>query len=346
MMNESGICLICWKGNGLNMKMKLTGIVFFLLFIDCVCADGYDVVILKSRDARPYNRVTEGFQSVGNGNVSALTLSDKTGNDLEIKKRLKSLSPDIVFAIGTNALIFANDETDNIPIVYCLVLKPEQYVTKERDMTGIAFMASVKFQAQKLKLINPDIKRIGVMYDPGNSSSLIKESKLIFKESGIDLIAKKVYSTKAVPAVLRSLEGKVDMLWLIPDGTVMTEESFAYMVSYSLQKNFPILTHAESFVRAGCLISFSVDYLGVGKQAAEIVEKMVENDTKFPLLVDAVKLKMTINKILAREFNIKLNNSNFVESDEKVYIYDFMLNENMSFKKVWLSRESTMRIQF
>lgn len=248
--------------------------------------------------------------------------------------------------IGTNALIFANDETDNIPIVYCLVLKPEQYVTKERNMTGIAFMASVKFQAQKLKLINPDIKRIGVMYDPGNSSSLIKESKLIFKESGIDLIAKKVYSTKAVPAVLRSLEGKVDMLWLIPDGTVLTEESFAYMVSYSLQKNFPILTHAESFVRTGCLISFSVDYFGVGKQAAEIVEKMVENDTKFPLLIDAVKLEMTINKILARKFNIKLNSSNFEETDKKVYIYDFMLNWNMSFKKVWLSRESTMRIQF
>jgi len=305
-------------------------ILFLLLSLFGFSASGQGIVVLKSSNAKPYNLALEGFKSVNNLNISEFVLSEIEGNDKDLIKQIESFSPDAVFAIGTAALIFANDKIKDIPIVYSMVYSPEKHITRNRNITGIDLFTPIEFQACKLKLLFPDKKRIGVMFNPVITGDMVNMSKKIFNKYGIVLISQNVNNPKYVPKVLRKLTEKIDLLWLLPDSTVLNKESFEYISLYCLQKGIPVVSHSVSLVKLGCIAAFSADYYGIGKQSAEIVKNIVVNNKEYPQVIELTNMKLFISKVLAKEYNVEFLKADIVDVDEKVFIYDFKTSKNIN----------------
>jgi len=249
-------------------KHLLTALFVSIMSILVAYAHGSEIVVVKSRNVNAYNIALDGFNSVAEAKTSEYVMMDKTGNNEKIIiDVIRAQLPDVIFAIGRDAFLLAQKNTTQIPIVYCMVMYPEKLGIKndERIITGITMMIPFNKQIDKLRFIMPELKTVGMLYDPKNTEHIVKEATAISAAQGILLLSEKVRSGKNVPKAIRKLIGKIDAFWLIADATVITIDSFEFIHYITTKHNIPIITYSEGLVRNGALYSLSADYFDIGK---------------------------------------------------------------------------------
>ena len=115
-----------------------------------------------------------------------------------------------------------------------------------------------------------------------------------------------VESEKDVPQQLRSLVGSTDALLLMPDATVLTNESIGYILETSLARRVPVIGFSPEFTRLGALLSVSVSYGEVGRETGVLAKRILEGDRKLPAKpIPIERLKITVNLKTARFLGIE-----------------------------------------
>src|SRR5207248_9962568 len=103
------------------------------------------------------------------------------------------------------------------------------------------------------------------------TAPIIAEARAAAERVGLKLLAVAVSSDKQVPAALREMLGKVDGLWMVPDDSVITPESFKFLSLAAIEHNLPFLAVSDIFVEVGALASLTPDYTDLGRQACQLV---------------------------------------------------------------------------
>jgi len=302
------------------LKLILTKLLFAILSIHCICAYGQSVIVIKSGEIEPYEQALNGFKSKYSGRISEFIVPKKPEDSKGILDNIEAESPESILAIGIDALLFTKEKIHNIPIVYCMVMDPEKYgITNSNNITGITLKISTKDQMLKLKSIIPELKKVGIIYDPKNTKYIVKEALEIGKTLGIDFVTEKVRSQKTVPKALRKLNGEIDALWLIADATVITRDSFNFIILYTLENNIPLMAYCEAFVQAGALMSLSENYLEIGKQAAKIVKDVANKKTNLlGRIIEPENSYFIINTKTSKTIGINIPRE-VIESADKVF---------------------------
>ena len=125
---------------------------------------------------------------------------------------------------------------------------------------------------------------------------------------GISLIPEAVYSSKDLPDATRVLLPKIDLLWLIPDSTVVTPESLDFIFLTSLENKLPVVAFSEDLARAGAVMSLSPDPWTVGEQAGRLAQKVIKG--KIPVNIPhshSEKIKVSINMSTAKKIGLRIN---------------------------------------
>ncbi len=301
-------------------KLILTKLLFAILSIHCICAYGQSVIVIKSGEIEPYEQALNGFKSEYSGRITEFIVPKSPGDKKDILDNIEAESPESILAIGIDALLFAKEKISSIPIVYCMVMDPEKYgITNSKNITGITLKISTKDQMLKLKSIIPELKKVGIIYNPKNTKYIVKEALQIGKILGIDFVTEKVRSQKTVPKALRKLNGEIDALWLIADATVITRDSFSFIILYTLENNIPLMAYCEAFVQAGALMSLSENYLEIGKQAAKIVKDVGNKKTNLlGRIIEPENSYFIINTKTSKTIGIKIPRE-VIESADKVF---------------------------
>lgn len=300
-------------------RLLLTILLFAILPLSGISVYGSGVAVIKSGDIEPYEQAFEGFKSVYNGHITEFVISKRLGSSKDLLDNIEAVSPDVILSIGIDALLFAKDNIRDIPNVYCMVMHPEKYeIVNNNNVTGITLRVSTRDLMLKCKSVMPRLKRLGLIYDPGNTRYLAKEAGEISKTLGIELVTEKIRSEKSVPKALRKLAGKIDALWLVADATVVTRDSFDFIILYTLENNIPLMTYSEAFVEAGALMSLSVDYFEIGKHAAKLVNDVL-NKRDFPLnpIIEPEHSRLILNIKTANTIGIYIS-AEVIESSEEV----------------------------
>jgi putative tryptophan/tyrosine transport system substrate-binding protein len=115
-----------------------------------------------------------------------------------------------------------------------------------------------------------------------------------------------VESDKDVPQQLRALLSDVEALWLIPDSTVLTNESIRFILESALAHQIPVIGFSPEFTRLGALLSMSVNYGDVGRETGLLVKRILDGERLLPLNpVPIERLKITVNLKTARFLGMK-----------------------------------------
>ncbi len=295
-------------------------LVMLLIMTDNVTA--YDIVTLKSKDVAPYNQALNGFKSLIHTNISEYLISDNAGENRKLIKTIIKKNPSLILTLGLNASLLVKDKISDIPIIYCMVMNPEKHDLinkKQNNFIGIALNIPMEEQLNQLLKVLPGIKKLGVIYNPANSKKAISDSQEATEAKGISLIARKVNSKKNVPKAIREIVTKIDALWLIADATVVTKESFNFLLLSALEQKLPIMAHSERFVQAGALLSIAPSYFDIGKQAAKYAVEIIENNTTIEsTLIKPDVIKLTINLKTAKKIGIHIP-KNVLNSANKIF---------------------------
>jgi putative ABC transport system substrate-binding protein len=207
--------------------------------------------------------------------VTAYTLTDGESSEDEILRGVAKSRAKLILAVGSPALRFAVDKFTNIPVVFSVVVDPSGVVGDERSVRGATLQVAPKTQFETLLQIAPRVKRVGVVHDPSKTGPLIEEAANDARELGLELISREVSSTADVAAAWKEIQDSIDAIWMVPDTTAVTDQSFQYMLTISSKRNLPLLAISGKYVSKGALFALSADYRDVGRQAGEIANSVL-----------------------------------------------------------------------
>jgi putative ABC transport system substrate-binding protein len=263
-----------------------------------------DIAILQSSDIAAYREAITGFKATGP--IGAIYTEYDLQGDLELGKKLarkvRASNASLVVAVGLKAALAAKVEIVDVPIVYMMILDPLKHQLTADNMTGTLLEVPIDRQLKILRMFLPNLQKLGTLYDPAKTSSRLKEAARQATNSDFQLEGFPVESEKDVPQQLRMLlSNTAGALWLIPDSTVLTNESIQFILESALARQIPVIGFSPEFTRLGALLSMSVNYGEVGRETGLLAKRILDGERPLPLNpVPIERLKITVNLKTAR----------------------------------------------
>lgn len=191
---------------------------------------------------------------------------------------------DAVVPIATPAAVLlqaATEDTD-IPVIFSAVTDPVGaglVATSDApgaNITGVSDAIDTEAIMNLILLQNPDVKKIGLLYDKGQASSLgsIEEAKAFCKEKGIEVVEKTGTNVNEIQTAADVMAAeKVDAVFTPQDNTVMQAELAIY--EKFTDAGIPHYTGADSFALNGAFLGYGVNYVDLGTITADMVIDVV-----------------------------------------------------------------------
>ncbi|MCI5120368.1 MAG: hypothetical protein D3908_04070, partial [Candidatus Electrothrix sp. AUS4] len=198
-------------------------IIFFFIMADNAC--GYEIVILKSSASKINQDIQDiftekfdqctpqrGLKVIQQNQIKDILITEEDkGSYTNI---IQSYHPDLILALGAQALEEALLVPD-IPVVHLLVVHPEISIDTKKTVTGVSLSVPPKMQLDEMSRSLPKVKRVGIVYNPKQSHSIVEQAKLLRPD--LEFITRTTENIADVPDLIHSLRGEVDLLWMLPD---------------------------------------------------------------------------------------------------------------------------------
>ncbi len=268
----------------------LLGVVLLLMVLlpFSPVAQAYNIVVLTSKSATPYNSFVKEFKkTLPDSSIKVLNMDGdiEKGNVL-IDKAVET-NVDLIVALGSRAAWVVKDR-DSPPVLFSMISNPKKYDLSGRS--GIRSAFSFRQQLQVFKEIIPNVKKIGLLYDENNKIEIDGLDK-IAKEMGIDLIKKEISDIRDVAFAVDDLLANVDALWLRKDKLITGNTRLLKQVVLlrALRKKIPIIGDNKWAVQNGALFCLFASYQSIGAQAGGMVKGVVSEEEvgfQFPSMVN------------------------------------------------------------
>jgi putative ABC transport system substrate-binding protein len=211
-------------------------------------------------------------------------LNQSEWSDQSYVDSVSKLNPDVILTVGSASTRFAQENFSNTPIVFSAVMYPaisgfvETLAHPGRNITGASLDIPADIQFRYFRKIIPDLSRIGVMYTT-NTASLIPPSMVVAEQMGIHLVPIKIEDVKEIPRALDSLARTVDGIWSVADPNLFSPQSTKYILLNCLRKGLPFMGFSRYVVESGALFALDFDYKAIGRQAGDLVNRVIAGDS-------------------------------------------------------------------
>lgn len=284
---------------------SLTAIItVFVLFSEPILADSR-IVAIQSVLIKPYVAALRGFDSVCSETLTRITLSETSR--WELSRVIEKESPELIVAVGLSALDAALAFED-LPVLYCMVLPQDVSGIRRENVTGVFMRVPVEDQLNHVSAVLPGVKRIGVLYDPKQSSGMIADAQVVSERLEIEIMAEAVETPRQISDTLPKLTGRVGVIWMLPDITVSKPSSMELFTLFSLENRIPLVVYSEKYLEKGAFMSIALAPYDMGRQTGEMAKAILSGEDISTLGPrDAQVSSVTINRTVARKFGIVID---------------------------------------
>ena len=225
-----------------------------------------------------------------------------------IANELASQDPDVIVAV-TTPMAQAVAKVAKRPVVFAAVTDPvgaglvKSLDVGEDTITGTSDAWPYEDQLKLIRKISPNIKRLGVLFNPGEAASQygIKEIRRFAPSFGFELVEGSVSSTGEVYPVAQNLAGRVDGMFLSSDNTVIG--GVAAAVKVAVEYKIPLYVGDSGTVEKGGLAAVSVGYSELGTETGKLVARTLNGEKNIPTVV-ARGSEVYINKKAAQMMGV------------------------------------------
>ena len=218
---------------------------------------------------------------------------------------------DLVVAVGSLASAVSGEAISTVPVLFCAALNPRRLRLPTANVGGVRFELAAGEQLARLKLALPDVRRVGVIFDPAKSQSLVDEAVRSASSHGLQVVAAEVHDPRNVDFVFRNLRKDIDVLWVIPDSTVVTRETWPLIALQAAENKIPLLAFSESFVREGALLAFYSEPEALAEQCAALAVRMLRGEvlpSKIGIQTPE-RLRVAVNRRVEELLGLKISGS-------------------------------------
>lgn len=285
----------------MKMKKLLSAVMALTLAAaTCVSLSGcgkksakYTVGICQLVQHEALDAATKGFKDA---------LKEKLGDDVEfdeqnaandsatcatIANQFVSNKVDLIMANATPALQAAAAATADIPIVatsitdYATALEISDWTGKTgKNITGSADLAPLDKQAEMIKELFPNTKKVGILYNSGEANSKYQSTVVTaaLKELGIEAKEYTSADSNDLASVVTTACAEVDVIYIPTDNTMASNTGIVNNIAEPAK--IPVVA-GEVGICKGCgVATLSIDYYSIGKKAGEMAYEILVNGAK------------------------------------------------------------------
>jgi ABC-type uncharacterized transport system substrate-binding protein len=292
------------EGSGLKVHTFLLFLLIFVFSLPLPSHGGDIAVFTGENPLKVHKEVLRGFRSVCKAPARDFEVSEK--DVPELRKKIAALAPKLILAVGSDALS-ASLKMENTPVVFTLVLREDDSPQFRKPGTGVDLLVSPELQMETIHEALPGVKRIGVIYNPAETGSFFMEAEKAASALGLSLVGRRAKTAADAISGIKSLEGRIDALWLIPDLSVLDYETVKYAMFFSFQRRVPVIAPSDDFVKNGALLGIGVDAFDIGVQAGQIANDIFSGRSAMDIpVVFARKVLLSVNISTARKLGITI----------------------------------------
>lgn len=309
------------------VRTALAGILLLGTLAPVRPASPLKIAVVLSRDVAPYREAVRGFEEVLDGsrhdyNVHEFSAEGVAAARGTLIDKIRAREPDLILTVGSAATRLVSGEIDDIPIVFSMVLPSsgnrwlEELRKTRPNVTGASMKIPVRTQFARLKEVLPEVRRVGVLYNPEVSGPTVDEAAEAARELDLVLVPLTVTCQKDVLTRARTLARDVDVLWSVADGTVFSHQGLRQILLETLRNRIPFVGLSPSFVKAGALLAFSTNYRDLGRQAGEQSLRIVvgEDISQIPMAAPR-QVSLAINMNTAKQIQVEIRDEVRLEAD-------------------------------
>lgn len=214
----------------------------------------------------------QGFEE---GKNLTWTYENAQGNPttaVQIGHKFISMGPTIIVTLSTPTTQAVAASTKSIPIVFGAVSDPvTAKLTNHKNVTGLTDFVSPEKQLELVKVVVPDVKAIGVIFNSGeaNSQKQVQELKVSAEKQGIQVIEVTVSKSSDVSFAAKALIGKVGAIILPTDNTVIS--ALESIIQVAIYNEIPVFGSDVDIVRRGAVAAYGIDWQMSGLALASMV---------------------------------------------------------------------------
>jgi putative ABC transport system substrate-binding protein len=213
--------------------------------------------------------------------------------------------PGLFIAIGVDALMAVKDL--GVPVVFSMVTNPRSMRINGKEITGVDIFIGVEQQLDQLMAVLPKAKRIGIVYAPSSTGYIVGLAREAAKKRGITLVSRAVRSADEAIVALDSMTD-VDVFWMIPDTTLITQELVKHLLLLSLERKIPVCALSEKYVKNGALLALGINPALLGRQIGEMANRVLSGENASSIPIEPVKEgDLYINTTVAKRFKLEIS---------------------------------------
>ena len=243
-----------------------------------------------------------------------------TGTAAQIARKFIGDNPDVIIAIATPSAQAVVAATKTVPVVFSAVTDPvaaklvPSWEPSHTNVTGVSDLLAMDKQMELVKKIVPNVKRLGIVYNPGEANSVVvvKELKELLPKMGITLVEASAPRSVDVSSAGRSLVGKVDAIYNSTDNNVVS--AYESLVKVAQEAKIPLIAADSDSVKRGAIASLGVNYRDLGEQTGRMVARILKGEKPGDIKPEiSTKLELFVNPGAAEKQGVKLS-EDFVKS--------------------------------
>lgn len=189
--------------------------------------------------------------------------------------------PDVIVSLSLPATQAVVLHTKQIPVVFAGITDPvaSEVVTSMgpsgTNVTGVSDALSIQKRVGLLKQLFPKARRVGVLYNPSDASSVaqVREFQENLSGSGLIAIELTVLRSRDVGSAARSLIEKVDVFQTLTDRTV--SQGYSSLVQVANDARIPLVGWDVGDVRAGAVAAVDLTDQDIGSAAGRLALRIL-----------------------------------------------------------------------
>ena len=231
----------------------------------------------------------------------------------QIARKLVGEAPAVIVPISTPSAQAVVGATRDIPVVFTAVTDPvgAKLVADAKhpggNVTGMSDLSPIGKHLDLVKEIVPGVKKLGVIYNPGeaNSLTLLELLKAEAPARGIAIEEAPAPKSSDVLPAAQSLVGQVEAIYVPTDNTVVT--ALEAIVQVGQQNKLPVIAGDTDSVPRGAIAALGFNYGDVGRQTGKIVVRVLKGEKPGDIPVEGVEItELFVNPKAAASMGIEL----------------------------------------
>jgi len=218
------------------------------------------------------------------------------GTAAQIARQFVGDNPTVIVPISTPSAQAVVAATSDIPVVFTAVTDPlgaklvSNLEKPGGNVTGMSDLSPIAKHLELIQEITPGAKTIGVPYNPGeaNAVALVDLLKSHAGAMGLTIVEAAAPKSSDVLAATQSLVGKVDVIYVPTDNTIVT--ALEAVIQVGIDNQLPVYAGDTDSVPRGAIAALGFNYYDVGRQTGKIVLRVLKGEKPGDIAVEGVEI--------------------------------------------------------